>query len=139
MYCRQIFWSLIQNDDFTTIFQLILHNEDQIDSKNDSKDVVESMRAFTVFIKVIGNECFITNNKKYIQSFKLFIRKVIDTCCQSGSKYQALLRILITESILESYHDYFNELTGDNSTRKHIFEYFQSESKAEILMNPIIL
>lgn len=76
MYCRQIFWSLIQNDDIEKIFELILHQpkedgEQILSSSRDNDDeILNSMRSFTVFMKVIGNECFITNNKKYIASFK---------------------------------------------------------------------
>lgn len=76
MYCRQIFWSLIQNDDIEKIFELILHQPkedgEQIlsSSRGNDDEILNSMRSFTVFMKVIGNECFITNNKKYIASFK---------------------------------------------------------------------
>jgi hypothetical protein len=38
------------------------------------------MRSFSNFIKIIGNECFITNDKKYIQNFKGFLKKVVQTC-----------------------------------------------------------
>jgi hypothetical protein len=109
MYCRQIFWSLIQNDDIIRIFELILQQgPEEIDSagKTDSQSL-DSVRAFTVFIKVIGNECFITNNQKYITSFKAFLGKVVDASCQQDSKYKDLLRLLIEEAILESYHDHF--------------------------------
>jgi hypothetical protein len=74
-YCRQIFWSLIQNDDIEKIFSLILN----------SSSMENSIRSFCIFIKVIGNECFITNNKKYIESFKEFLAKVVKTCCKEGS------------------------------------------------------
>jgi hypothetical protein len=98
------------------------------------------MRAFSVFMKVIGNECFITNNKRYISHFKQFLAKVIDACCKKGSKYGALLKIIIEESILESYHDHFGQLSGEaEEFKKHIFQYFQSESRAENLMNPIVM
>jgi len=77
-YCRQIFWSLIQNDDIEKIFELILN----------SASMASSMRSFCIFIKVIGNECFITNNKKYIESFKDFLGKVVRTCCKKDSQYK---------------------------------------------------
>ena len=47
--------------------------------------------------------------------------------------------MLLEESIIESYHCYFSELNGEESMlKKHIFEYFQSESRAAALMNPIV-
>jgi hypothetical protein len=62
MYCRQIFWSLILSGELAEMFELILHqNVEGIDSSNGDNEL-ESMKAFCVFIKLIGNECFITNN-----------------------------------------------------------------------------
>jgi hypothetical protein len=102
--------------------------------------MISSLRSFCNFIKVIGNECFITNNKKYIASFRDFLKKVVQTCCKKDSKYKSLITIMIKEAFVESYHEHFGELAGDSSEfNKHIFEYFQSESKAEQLMNPIVL
>ena len=47
---------------------------------------------------------------------------------------------MVSEAILDSYHDHFGELSGEHSEfKKHMFEYFQSESKAENLVNPIVL
>lgn len=102
------------------------------------------MRAFSNFIKIIGNECFITNNKKYIANFKAFLKKVVITCCKKESgqanKYKSLLRIMLEDSIIQCYREHFSEITGDYSDfKKPIFEYFQSESKAQILLNPIVL
>jgi len=98
------------------------------------------MRAFTVFLKVIGNECFITNNQTYIESYKAFLKKVIDATAKKESKYKTLLKVIVEEAILLSYHDYFSELSGEESMlKKHIFEYFQSESRAQVLMNPMVL
>ena len=153
MYCRQIFWSLIQNDEIETIFEQILIQQEpntkpqdpaQIDSSavdttettDADSQILDSMRAFSNFIKVIGNECFITNNKRYISNFKAFLKKVVQTCCQGDqagqpSKYKSLLKIMLAESIIECYHEHFGEITGDYADfKKHIFEYFQSESRA---------
>lgn len=144
MYCRQIFWSLIQNDDVEAIFEQIWDqtpsSKEEPSNSEDDKQMMSSLRAFCNFIKVIGNECFITNNKKYIESFRSFLKKVVQTCCKKDSKYKSLLTIMIKEAFIESYHEYFGELVGDSSEfNKHIYDYFQSESKAEQLMNPIIL
>lgn len=161
MYCRQIFWSLIQNDEIETIFEQILIQQEpdagpkdaaQIDSSANQgqgstgdSQILDSMRAFSNFIKVIGNECFITNNKRYISNFKAFLKKVVQTCCQKdgtgpASKYKSLLRIMLEESIIECYREHFGEITGDYSDfKKPIFEYFQSESRAQLLLNPIVL
>lgn len=54
MYCRHVFWSLIQKDDVTVIFSLIL-------------DTPSAMKSFATYLKVLGNECFITCNKVYIK------------------------------------------------------------------------
>ena len=72
------------------------------------------MRAFAVFVKVIGNECFITNNQKYISNFRQFLKKVVDTCCLPDSKYKQLLGVLVEESIIENYHCYFSELVDQD-------------------------
>ena len=118
MYCRQIFWSLIQNDEVESIFG-------QIWDRAEETSLISSFRSFCNFIKVIGNECFITNNKKYIQSFRGFLKKVVQTCCKKDSKHKSLLNVMIKEAFIESYHDHFAELTGDSSEfNKHIYEYF---------------
>ena len=93
------------------------------------------MRSFSNFIKIIGNECFITNDKKYINNFKGFLKKVVQTCSQESNgenKYKELLRIFLEECIIECYQDHFSEMTGDdhNEFQKRIFEYFKSETKA---------
>lgn len=162
MYCRQIFWSLVQNDEIEAIFEQILVQQEPAAEAEDSNQIVssatqlqgaaavdsqilDSMRAFSNFIKVIGNECFITNNKRYISNFKAFLKKVVQTCCQKevggpDNKYKALLRIMLEESIIECYREHFGEITGDYSDfKKPIFEYFQSESRAQLLLNPIVL
>ena len=54
MYCRHVFWSLIQKDDVSVIFSLIL-------------DTPSAMNSFATYLKVLGNECFITGNKVYIK------------------------------------------------------------------------
>jgi len=43
-------------------------------------DTKADMRSFAVFMKVLGNECFITGNKVYIKSYKNFMRKVVMAC-----------------------------------------------------------
>ena len=48
------------------------------------------MKAFSVFLKVLGNECFITGNKVYIKGYKAFLKKVVDVCCKQ-SKFRPLL------------------------------------------------
>ena len=59
IYCRQIFWSIVQKD--STMFRFLLETEGD-------------MRAFVSFVKVVGNECFVTGNKDAIKSFKGFVK-----------------------------------------------------------------
>ena len=89
MYCRHVFWSLIQKDDIEKIFEMVLEKEDD-------------MRAFSVFLKVLGNECFITGNKVYIKSYKTFLKKVVSACC-SIPRFRPLLSLIMHESLLSSY------------------------------------
>lgn len=60
------------------------------------------MKQFSVFLKVLGNECFITGNRVYIKSFKIFLKKVVNICC-SNSKFTQLLSILIQDGIINAY------------------------------------
>lgn len=47
---------------------------------------------------------------------------------------------MLEESIIQCYREHFAEITGDYADfKKPIYEYFQSESKAAILLNPIVL
>ena len=89
MYCRQVFWSLIQKDDIEKIFDMVLEKESQ-------------MRSFSVFLKVLGNECFITSNKVYIKGYKAFLRNVVSLCCKTP-KFKPLITIMIEEGIIEAY------------------------------------
>jgi hypothetical protein len=93
MYCRHVFWSLIQKDDLDLIFSLILENPSE-------------MRAFGTFIKVLGNECFITGNKIYKKAYSSFLKRVVSACAQPGSKYRAFLEILLTEGFMQAYQDH---------------------------------
>jgi hypothetical protein len=111
MYCRQIFWSFIQNDNIETIFEQILNikaNDDQKQIDSGSSQKKARMRSFCSFIKVIGNECFITNNKVYIQRFKTFLNKMITVCCKKNKQdYKDLIKIVFKEGIIDSYHQHF--------------------------------
>jgi hypothetical protein len=84
------------------------------------------MRAFATFIKVLGNECFITANKVYIKAYKDFLKKVVNACAMPGSKYRAFLEILVKDE------------TKSHSERR-IEDFFKTESKASQLMNPNIV
>lgn len=37
----------------------------------------EDIKSFVTFIKVVGNECFITANEESIKNFKNFIKQVV--------------------------------------------------------------
>jgi hypothetical protein len=37
----------------------------------------QDMRSFVSFVKVVGNECYITNNEHSIKNFKSFIKQVV--------------------------------------------------------------
>lgn len=86
MYCRHVFWSLIQKDDIEAIFTMVLES-------------ASDMRAFSTFLKVLGNECFVTGNKVYIKGFKEFLRKVVTACCRV-EKFKPMLQIIIEEGII---------------------------------------
>lgn len=49
MYCRHIFWSLIQKDKIESMFDFLLTTP-------------EDIKSFVTFIKVVGNESYITAN-----------------------------------------------------------------------------
>ena len=128
MYCRHVFWSLIQKDDLDSIFSLILETPSE-------------MRAFATFIKVLGNECFITGNKVYKKSYKAFLKKVVYACAAPDSKYRVFLEILLKEGLIQAYQDNLiedlkNEVKANSERR--IEDFFKTESKASQLMNPNI-
>lgn len=62
------------------------------------------MRAFGVFLKVLGNECYITGNKVYIQSYKNFLKKIVKACLEKDSKYRVFLTLLIQDEFINAYH-----------------------------------
>ena len=62
--CRNIFWNLIQKDKIARIFEFLLTTP-------------EDMKAFVTFLKVIGNDCYITQNKKNIKSYCYFVKLVV--------------------------------------------------------------
>ena len=72
---------IIQKDDIEVIFNMVLEKQ-------------SDMKEFSIFLKVLGNECFITGNKVYIKSYKAFLRKVVHLCCKN-SKFRPLLEIFI--------------------------------------------
>ncbi|CDW71537.1 UNKNOWN [Stylonychia lemnae] len=127
MYCRHVFWSLIQKDDIHNLFSMVLETETE-------------MKSFSVFLKVLGNECFITGNKVYIKSFKIFLKKVVHICCKVA-KFRPLLEILVQEGIINAYQVHMEELKTDQTgySNKRIEEYFKTETKASQLMNPFIV
>jgi len=55
---------MIQKDKIVKIFDFLITKP-------------EDMRAFVTFLKVIGNECYITENKQSIKSFNSFVKQVI--------------------------------------------------------------
>jgi hypothetical protein len=63
---------------------------------------IQEMRSFSVFLKVAGNECYITDNKVYIKSYKSFLRNVVSVCCRV-ERFKPLLGILINEGIIKAY------------------------------------
>ena len=98
------------------------------------------MRAFSTFLKVLGNECFITGNKIYIKGFKTFLKKVVDICCKND-KFRGLLSIIVEEGIIKAYSVHIDELKSDQQgfTTKRIEEQFKTEAKAAQLINPSII
>jgi len=63
----------------------------------------KEMKAFSVFLKVLGNECFITGNKVYIKAYKTFLKKVVTACASSNSKYREFLTIILDEGLIKAY------------------------------------
>jgi len=61
------------------------------------------MKAFSVFLKVLGNECFITGNKIYIKAYKSFLKKVVYACASAESKYRPFISILLNEGFINAY------------------------------------
>jgi hypothetical protein len=77
-------------------------------------DTKADMRSFAVFMKVLGNECFITGNKVYIKSYKNFMRKVVSACSGQDNKNREFLRILIQEGLIQAYqNNLLNEVKND--------------------------
>lgn len=132
MYCRHVFWSLIQKDDIERIFSVILQGE--------REEAATDVKSFSVFLKVLGNECFITGNKVYIKSFKVFLKKVVSMCCKN-KRFQSLLRVLIEDGILGAYQMHMEDLHKEPQaySTKRIEDFFKTESKASQLMNPYII
>ena len=100
------------------------------------------MRSFAVFMKVLGNECFITANKVYIKSYKAFMRKVVNACSGQDNKNREFIRILIQEGLVQAYqNNLLNEVRNDPQpySQRRIEEFFKTESKASQLMNPFII
>lgn len=72
------------------------------------------MKSFAVFMKVLGNECFITGNKVYIKSYKKFLKKVVSACSGQDNKNREFLRILIQEGLIQAYqNNLINEVRND--------------------------
>jgi hypothetical protein len=111
---------LIQKDDIQKIFSMILESE-------------ADMRSFSVFIKVLGNECFITGNKVYIKSYKSFLKKVVSACSGPDNTNRAFLKILLEEGLIQSYqNNLIVDLKNDPQpySQRRIEELFKTESKA---------
>ena len=105
-------------------------------------DTSADMRSFAVFMKVLGNECFITGNKVYIKSYKVFMRKVVTACSGQDNKNRDFLRILIQEGLIQAYqNNLLNEVRNDPQpySQRRIEDFFKTESKASQLMNPFII
>jgi hypothetical protein len=85
MYCRHIFWSLVQRDRLDKLFDFLLLTE-------------QDMRAFVTFIKVVGNECYVTANSASIKNFKTFIKNVV-LIAMRQVKYRPLLVMLFNDII----------------------------------------
>ena len=94
----------------------------------------EDTKAFITFVKVVGNECFITANKKSIANFKTFVTKVIKLCV-SEAKFQPLLTAIVAD-VIDSYR---RELHSILKTPTYIQHYFITESSASKVMNPYIV
>jgi len=117
MYCRHLLWSLIQKDSVERIFELVL----QTDSE---------MRAFATFLRVLGNECFVTENKVYLHNFVEFLNRVIVFCCKTD-KFKPLLTLLIKEGVIEAYSQRLDELMSKNlDPERRVSVYFRTENKA---------
>jgi hypothetical protein len=111
----------VQKDKIQFLFDFLLTTE-------------EDMRAFTSFIKVVGNECFITRNKDAVKSFKSFIKQV----CQIGitvPKFAPLLQMIFSD-IIEGYRKQLSTLL---SAQTSIAQYFLTESQASQIMNPYVV
>lgn len=64
----------------------------------------EEMKAFATYLKVLGNECFITENKVYISSYKAFLAKVVQACAKN-EKYRLFLTLLLQDGLINCYEE----------------------------------
>ena len=67
------------------------------------------MHAFVTFIKVVGNESYITADKEAITNFKTFVQQVVRVAC-SNPKFKPLLRIVFSD-VVNSYRAKLKDLT----------------------------
>lgn len=92
------------------------------------------MNAFVAFMKVVGNESYITTDKQAISNFKVFVRQVVHVAITSP-KARPLLKIIF-DDVVTSYRQKLKELV---KKPVHIQKHFMMESEAAKLMNPFIL
>jgi len=118
MYCRQIFWNMIKKDNMEELFKALFNRESDI-------------KAFATFLKVIGNESYITKNTRQIKSFGKFIEDVIMTC-KRNKQFMPLLEIMVYDGIITAYSTHMMDLRLENDLRPkyYISEYFKTESSA---------
>jgi len=126
MYCRRIFWSLIKKDKISEIFKSLLITSKDMDS-------------FNTFLKVLGNEAYITENKTYIVEYKDFLQQVV-SIASTDEKYQPLVKKMINQGIIEAYGKNLKDIQGSRTEANQLIsKFFQSESKAAQLTNPYII
>lgn len=107
------------------LFKALFHKESDI-------------RAFACFLKVIGNESYITKNTRQIKSFGKFLQDVIQTC-NKNEQFRPLLKIMVYEDIIGSYSTHMMDLKDDDFRPKYyISQYFKTESSALQLTNPFV-
>ena len=88
------------------------------------------MKAFACFLKVVGNESYITHNTRQIKSFNTFLSQVVRVC-RDRPEFRALLNIMVYEEIVDAYGAHMGELKDDNCYPKYyVGEHFRTESSA---------
>ena len=80
---------MVQKDNMEALFSVLFKTK-------------ADMKAFACFLKVVGNESYITQNSRQIKSFKTFLSQVVRVCHEKA-EFRPLLEIMVYEEVVEAY------------------------------------